>query len=283
MGEIAMATVQSKPAEVDRQLVSKPLTFFRTENQVREVKDDQELLALGQSLLVRQLQPVIARTNGTLVAGHRRLRAAILVGKPTLDVIITDENLSDSQIRLIQLAENVHRAGLTANELCDALEEMLRLNPEWNAKTLAQNVHLDPSSITRYLSRSKCVAAVREAFAAGKIGVGDMYAISKLDESSQPELLALKLSGASRDVIEQAGRKSRKGNKPSVKVTRTRLPLPSGVCIVVSGQALSLDGLIESLGQAQTAAKRALAQDQDIKSFQAVMTARSKKRSEIAT
>ena len=137
-------------------------------------------------------------------------------------------------------------------------------------------------------SRATCLArsawpSVKEAFAAGKIGVGDMYAISKLDESSQPELLALKLSGASRDVIEQAGRKSRKGNKPSVKVTRTRLPLPSGVCIVVSGQALSLDGLIESLGQAQTSAKRALARDEDIKSFQAVMTARSKKRSEIAT
>ena len=109
-----MATVQTKPAEVDRQLVSKPLTWFKTENQVREVKDDPELLALGQSLLERQLQPVIARTNGTLVAGHRRLRAAILVGKPTLDVIITDENLTDSQIRLIQLAENIHRAGLTA-------------------------------------------------------------------------------------------------------------------------------------------------------------------------
>ena len=29
------------------------------------------------------------------------------------------------------------RQRLTAKELCDALEEMLRLNPEWNAKTPA--------------------------------------------------------------------------------------------------------------------------------------------------
>jgi ParB/RepB/Spo0J family partition protein len=274
VGEIAMATMQTKPVDSVHQLVSKPLTWFKTENQVREVKDDSELLALGQSLLVRQLQPVIARTNGTLVAGHRRLRAAILVGKPTLDVIITDENLTDSQIRLIQLAENVHRAALTANEMCDALEEMLRLNPEWNAKTLAENVHLDPSSITRYLSRSKCVAVVKEAFSAGKIGVGDMYAISKLDESSQPSLLALKLSGASRDVIEQAGRKSRNGNTPAVKLSRVKIAMRQAT-VVISGKELSMSEVVDLLAETLKEARKA-ANEFDVKTWQSMMRDKAK-------
>ena len=269
-----MATMQTKTVESDHRLVSKPLTWFKTENQVREVKDDSELLALGQSLLVRQLQPVIARTNGTLVAGHRRLRAAILVGKPTLDVIITDENLSDSQIRLIQLAENVHRAALTANEMCDALEEMLRLNPEWNAKTLAENVHLDPSSITRYLSRSKCVAVVKEAFSAGKIGVGDMYAISKLDESSQPSLLALKLSGASRDVIEQAGRKRRNGITPAVKLSRVKITMRQAT-VVLSGKELSMAEVVDLLAETLKEARKA-ADQFDVKTWQSMMKDKAK-------
>ena len=269
-----MATMQTKPVDSVHQLVSKPLTWFKSENQVREVKDDSDLLALGQSLLVRQLQPVIARTNGTLVAGHRRLRAAILVGKPTLDVIITDENLTDSQIRLIQLAENVHRAALTANEMCDALEEMLRLNPEWNAKTLAENVHLDPSSITRYLSRSKCVAVVKEAFSAGKIGVGDMYAISKLDESSQPSLLALKLSGASRDVIEQAGRKRRNGITPAVKLSRVKITMRQAT-VVLSGKELSMAEVVDLLAETLKEARKA-ADQFDVKTWQSMMKDKAK-------
>ncbi len=208
------------------------------------------------------------------------LRAAILVDKPTLDVIVTDEDLTDSQIRLIQLAENIHRAALTANEMCDALDEMLRLNPQWNAKTLAENVHLDPElDHAAHLARSKCVAVVRQTFAAGTIGLADMYAISKVDESSQPGLLTLKMSGASRDVVEQAGRKSRNGNSPAVKVTRVKCQLSSGVCIVATGAGLSLDDLIESLGEAQKEAKKARDQGLDAKTFQLVLKDKSKKRS----
>ena len=81
-----------------------------------------------------------------------------------------------------------------------------------------------------------------------------------------------------RDAIVQAGRKSRNGNSPSVKVTRVKCQLPSGVCIVASGNGLSLDDLIESLGEAQKEAKKARDQGLDAKTFQSVMKDKSKKR-----
>ena len=56
-------------------------------------------------------------------------------------------------------------------------------------------------------------------------------------------------------------------------------PLPSGISITAIGETLSLDDLIESLGQAQAAAKKAREQGLDAKTFAAVMKDRSKKRS----
>ena len=64
-----------------------------------------------------------------------------------------------------------------------------------------------------------------------------------------------------------------------MKVTRLKCQLPSGVCIVASGQELSLDDLIESLGEAQKEARKAREQGLDAKTFQSVMKDKSKKRS----
>jgi ParB family chromosome partitioning protein len=50
------------------------------------------------------------------------------------------------------------------------------------------------------------------------------------------------------------------------------------VCIVASGNGLSLDDLIESLGEAQKEAKKARDQGLDAKTFQAVLRDKSKKR-----
>jgi len=72
------------------QLATKPLSWFKANPQVRKAFDDAELRALGESLRVRQLQPVLAKPDGTLIAGERRYRAAKLVGLESLQVIITD-------------------------------------------------------------------------------------------------------------------------------------------------------------------------------------------------
>jgi hypothetical protein len=58
----------------------KPLTWFKVNSQVRKVFSEQEFRQLGESLKARQLQPVLALQDGTLIAGERRYRAAQLVG-----------------------------------------------------------------------------------------------------------------------------------------------------------------------------------------------------------
>ncbi|QEL18774.1 ParB/RepB/Spo0J family partition protein [Limnoglobus roseus] len=257
------------------QFASKPLTWFKTNPQVRKLFDEAELRLLGESLKVRQLQPVVAKPDGTLIAGERRFRAAKLAGLATLDVVISEEPLTDSQLRIFQLTENVHRADLTGFEKWQACVELQQLNPQWMAKDLAQHLHLDPSMVTRILSPSKCIVPAQEALAAGKLGISDCYALSKVDEPQQAELLAMKLNGASRDAIEQQGRKRRASTAPAVRLSRVRISLPE-VSIVVTGDGISLDEVIDALAEAGKEAKKAREQSLDVKTWENVMRDRAK-------
>lgn len=112
------------------EVLKKPPAVLRPDpGQPRKQFPEAELRELGESMRVRQLQPVMARPDGTLIAGERRLRAAQLVGLPTIDVIVVDEPLSETQLRVLQLTENVHRADLSEGEKYRACAELLRLNP----------------------------------------------------------------------------------------------------------------------------------------------------------
>ncbi|MBS0207745.1 MAG: ParB N-terminal domain-containing protein [Planctomycetes bacterium] len=242
----------------------------------RKEADEPELGHLGDDLVCRGiLVPLLARPDGTLIDGWRRWLAAQRKGIKELPVIITDR--PEAEIPGIRMATVFHKADLKASEKWQALEEFKRVHPESGMQEIAKLLHIDPSMVTRLLSPSKCTLEWQEALKEGRVGISDCYAASKLPEKEQAALLTMKLSGASRDAIEQAGRKSRKANVPAVRMSRVRCMLPSGVCIVTSGEKLSLDDLIESFAEAHKEAKKAREQGLDAKTFQAVMKDKSRK------
>jgi type IV secretion system protein VirD4 len=156
-----------------------------------------------------------------LVFGHRRLTAATLVGLISLDAVITDDEMTETQVKVWHLTENVHRADLTGFEKYLACTELMCMNPTWRMRDLAKHLHLDPSMVTRLLSPSKCSPAWQEALKDGKVRISDCYCASKLESPKEQDgLLALKLSGASRDEIEQAGCKLRNGIYAAVKIAK---------------------------------------------------------------
>jgi len=259
------------------QLTLKPLSFFKINPQVRKRFDEADLRHLGESLRSKQLQPVLAQPDGTLIAGERRYRAAKLVGLATLEVKIADEQLSESQVKVWQLTENMLRSDLSGFEKWTGCYELMCTNPTWTMKDLADALHLDPSMVTRLLSPSKCIPAWQEALGAGTVGISDCYAASKLPETEQAGLLALKLSGASRDTIEQASRKSRNGSAPAVKVSRLRCALPSGVAVQFTGEGISLEDAIEAMGELTKELKRAIEQGLDSKTVVRVLADKAKK------
>jgi ParB family chromosome partitioning protein len=220
---------------------------------------------------------VLALPDGTLIAGERRLRAAMMMGLLSLLVVIVEEPMTELQFRTNQLTENIHRADLRDGEKWRACEELLRLNPGWTNKDLAAHLKLGESTVTKYLSPSRCVPDVQQALEAGRIGITAAYEISRAGEGQQAELLQLKLSGTSRDGLAERIRKQKSQSTPQVRVKRIACPLPSGASVVVSGQELSLDDLIEALGDAQKEARKAREQGLDAKTFSAVMKDKAKK------
>ena len=224
-----------------------------------------------------QLQPVGAKPDGTVLWGHRRLLAARLVGLAALQVIITDRPMSDSEIRLVQLTENMHRADLSGYEKWLACSELMCMNPTWQMKDLADHLNLDPSMVTRLLSPSKCSTAWQEALKENKkVGISDCYAASKLESpEEQSALLALKLSGASRDTIEQAGRKKRNGTTAAIKVARLRCVLP-GVAVQFTGEGITLELAIDAMKDLTSELKRAIDQGLDAKTVVRVLADKAK-------
>ncbi|MGP0063573.1 MAG: ParB/RepB/Spo0J family partition protein [Isosphaeraceae bacterium] len=258
-------------------LTNKPLNWLKVSRQARRHFDEDELRNLGESLKVKQVQPIVARPDGTIIAGERRYRAAMLAGLKELMVIISDEPLSETQIRVLQLTENLHRADLRDGEKFRACEELSRLNPNWTNKELSSQLHLSESAITKYLSPARCIKEVQDALEDGRIGITTCYEISRVPAEHQSELLRLKLSGTSRDGLTEHVRKQKNPDHAQARSKRISCQLPSGVSVVASGEALSLDDLITALGEAQSEAKRARDQGLDARTFSAVMKDKSRK------
>ncbi|MBP3955467.1 ParB/RepB/Spo0J family partition protein [Gemmata sp. G18] len=258
-------------------LENKPLSWLKPDpNQPRKSFIEAELRLLGESLRRKQLQPVLCQPDGTIIAGERRWRAATLVGLPTLEVKIADEVLTDSQKRVWQLVENMLRADLTGYEQWTACAELMCMNAGWQMKDAAEALGLDPSTITRILSPSKCVQEWQDALRDGKVGITDCYSASKLPQEKQAGLLALKLSGASRDHLEAVVKKARSTSASTVKLAKVRCPLSTGTVVTVQGAEMGLDELIEALQSTLESARRANKEQIDVKTWARVMADKAK-------
>ena len=109
------------------------------------------------------------------------------------------------------------------------------------------------------------------------MGITTCYELSRASGEEQSELLQLQQSGASRDALAERIRKKKRADTSAVRAKRIMCPLSSGISIAVSGKGLTLDDLIEALGDAQKEAKKAREQGLDAKTFGAVMKDKSRK------
>jgi ParB/RepB/Spo0J family partition protein len=217
-----------------------------------------------------QLRPLLVLRDGTLVAGERTLRAAKLAGLTHIDVKVLEGALSQSEIRVLQLVENLSRVDLNDAEIYLACQELMALNPGWLKKDLAAALHFDASMVTRIRAVDELIPEAKEAFLAGKLGFSKAYAIAKggPKEEQQRKLTDI-LSGTSRDEVEWKGRIGRGKHPDAKKLSRVKIVLPDGDSVVVSGSGLNMARLAEVLGQAQKEVRKE-APRHDIKSFQSM-------------
>ncbi len=162
-------------------------------HQPRERFSEQALRELAASIKQQGLlQPLIVRPKPTdqigppdqyeIVAGERRWRAAKLAGLETVPCLVRE--LSDPQVRVIALIENLHREDLNPLERGRALRDLKEtLQISW--AHLAERIGLSKRSVLRLAGLVELPEPIQDMFASGTITEKHGRVLRKLKH--QPE------------------------------------------------------------------------------------------------
>jgi len=149
--------------------------------QPRRDFDDAKIVELAASIKEKGIiQPLIVRelTDGyELIAGERRLRAAIRAGLNAVPVIIKD--VSDAESLEIALIENIQREDLNPIEEAMAYQRLIS-EFEITQEEMARKVGKDRSTVTNSLRLLSLPDSVKEDLAKGILSPGHARALLSL-------------------------------------------------------------------------------------------------------
>jgi hypothetical protein len=206
--------------------------------------------------------------------GHRRHPAAVQVGLKEVPSIVLPEGTTEAQIREIQLVTQLQSESLTPFETYVGAKNWLQTGG--TAKELAAAISKSEGYVSMLLSLDRCCQAVKDAAAAGKIGLKDWYEMAKVCEEQQLQMLQARLGGATAEQVKRIVRKAVSG----VRTAKVKCQMPSGVTVTLAGQGegMTLNDVIEELTSLLKAAKTAANDGLDASTFSAVMRDRAKTR-----
>lgn len=160
------------------------------------------------------LQAITVRKVGRryrVVMGHRRLRAASIVGLETIPALVEDV-LHDDQV-LRQVAENVHRRAMAPMEVARALQAYLDAHPEVGKRELGEAMGLSPRYAPAWVANKLALLRLdqktQERVEAGELNehVAIRQRIRRNDGRGHPRVIPLPdEDGRSRSVQVDVGR-----------------------------------------------------------------------------
>lgn len=146
----------------------------------------EEMKALAESISSHGLlQPVVVRrvhNRYQLVAGERRLRAAIQAG--WVDVPVNVIEADDRQVAELAIVENLQRKDLNALEKAASFQKYLS-QYGCTQEELAGRLKLDRSTIANLIRLLELPEAVQQALRRGKISQGHARALLPLGEEDE--------------------------------------------------------------------------------------------------
>lgn len=169
----------------------------------RQRKAVDKIAELASSIeTIGLLNPIIVAKTDTgtiqLVAGERRLRAYELLAlqqpeetKFTTIPVRFFNNLSQAELQLIELEENLKREDLTWQETVEAvlttIEAFQKHFPDWTQAKIAEAIGYDYSTVVRY---AKVARALRADHPQVKAASGIRAAISVLERENERKITA---------------------------------------------------------------------------------------------
>lgn len=166
------------------------VNIFSVDNnpfQPRADFDEAEIASLAESIQTHGvLQPIVVRRAGDryqLIAGERRLRAAIKAGLESVPALLNQAD--DRQMAEMAIVENLQRKDLNPLEKAAAFESYLR-QYECTQEDLARRLSLDRSTVCNLLRLLELPAGVQQMLREAKLTQGHARALLPLgDEDEQ--------------------------------------------------------------------------------------------------
>lgn len=134
------------------QITAFPIDQIVVDRADRQRKEITGIDELAQSLsTIGQLHPCIIERSGKLRSGERRYTAAKQLGWTHVEVKFV-EDLSESELQLLELDENIRRSNLSWQEECDAVERYHKLRATesgWTIAKTAEALNMSAPNVTQ--------------------------------------------------------------------------------------------------------------------------------------
>jgi ParB/RepB/Spo0J family partition protein len=229
----------------------------REGNNLQELKLD----VLRRGILV----PLLVRRNGDvyqIVDGHRRHAVAILAGLECVPCIVFGDEVTETQVREIQLVTQLQSEALSPYCVYLGIKNLQELQPDATGADLAKAISRSESYVSTVLSLDRLIQPLKDRARDGKIGLRQWYMLSKLSPGKQAE----KLNGH-----HQAG------EHETVKVTKISCCVPGKKAkLTISGKEISLVQAIDIVQEWLRLAKKATEEGVSAKSFERVCRDKAK-------
>lgn len=223
----------SGPSRVSDILWISPRELRPNPRQPRKHYDEDALAELADSIRRHGLQePIVVRKNSKgeleIVAGERRCRAAVMADVEKVPVFIRE--VSDNDLLLLALVENLHRDDLNPIEQAEAYAALMR-DFGWTQEQLAGEVGRSRVAVTNTLRLLNLPEPARKMVADGTLSTGHAKVLLGLESPQAITKLAQKvveeaLSVRQTEALVAAARQKRQ--RPTPRKTKTD-PLFSGV------------------------------------------------------
>ena len=187
--------------------------------QPRKIFSEETIAELAASIKSKGvLQPLLVKKDGSgyqLIAGERRLRAALKAGLQTVPVIVKDVNEQD--VREIALIENLQREDLNVIEEAEAYQSLLG-SYGYTQEVLSAKVGKSRSAITNALRLLKLSSSIKADLMAGSIDMGHARAYLGLEtvaaqESAHKEVIKKSLSVRQTEALVKKLKEGKKAKK----------------------------------------------------------------------
>jgi ParB family chromosome partitioning protein len=218
--------------------------------QPRRSFDEEGITALAESIRTHGLlHPIVVERQGSdryrLVAGERRLRAALRAGVATIPAILRPATESARQALELALVENLQRAQLSPLEEAAAyarLADTFGLSHE----AIGLRMGRSRSAVSNTVRLLSLAAAVQEAVAEGRLTAGHARALLPLAEAEQEKVArTIADEGLSVRRVEQLVQQQQAA--PSVDAGRAGKPAQPAAPLGADDSALQR-GFEEALG-----------------------------------